>query len=209
MFVTWSSKSRPISSAPARSISRGTARANALSFIRLRTLAGSTSASFRLGASARPRRGSRPARRRHRPGGRGGWCAGCRARRCGTARPGPPRRGSPRRSQLVGADRAVGGRIGEPLVVEVVEEPGDPPSFHRLGIAPVIGRVAAHAGLDQDPVLAQGRVLVPLVEQGECVVAGRHRSGPAAAPWPSGRPEGDRGDAERGERQQGSPTGSK
>ncbi len=49
MLATCSSKSRPSSSAPASSISRGTARANALSFIRLRTLAGSTSASFLVG----------------------------------------------------------------------------------------------------------------------------------------------------------------
>ena len=50
---------------------------------------------------------------------------------------------------LSGGHRAVGRSIGEPLVVQVVEEPGRPPALDGLGIEPVIGRVAADPRLHQ------------------------------------------------------------
>ncbi len=67
--------------------------------------------------------------------------------------------------ELVRANRPMCRRLRETLVVKVVQQAGNPPAVHGGRVESVVGGVPAHPGLHQHPVLAKGRILVPLVQE--------------------------------------------
>ena len=169
--------------------SRLTPRANALSFIFFRTDLASTSCTLRDGLHERgggdePRElvhGEQRLRHRRRRAGRCSSSAWPRiASRMSSGQPRARRMRTPSLGMLLGGRVRV---VGEALVVEVVDQPREPPALHVLAAAAGVG---AHGRLHGEHVLPQGVAGGVLVHEGEGVVsAGQHGSGCAVVMAPA------------------------